>query len=199
MKSTILRYLGYPSSNKVDTHTLQLIQRAEEEIDKIAEFRYSHQEFDTPLPFLSKNNSYLQYLHNRPYLLISTTLGIHIDRYIQRLQISDMTYATIFDAVASAYLEWRADNYERQLGYTNLDFRFCPGYGGTEIADNKRIGAIIKADCIGINFLDSGIMLPSKSMVGIIAIGLRQQKSCAVCAAFSECIFQKRGERCYGE
>jgi hypothetical protein len=199
MKSTILRYLGYPLSNKVDTHTLQLIQRAEVEIDKISEFRYTHQEFDTPLPFLSENSSYLQYLHNRPYLLISTTLGINIDRYIQRLQILDMTYATVFDAVASAYLEWRADNYGRQLGYTSLDFRFCPGYGGTEIADNKRIGEKINAERIGINFLDSGIMLPSKSMVGIIAIGLRQRKNCAECVAFAECIFRKRGERCYGE
>lgn len=199
MRSTILRYLGYPLGKEVDAHTLQLIQRAEGEIDQIAEFRYTHQKFDTLLPFLSENDSYLRYLHNRPYLLIATTLGIHIDRYIQRLQIMDMAYATIFDAVASAYLEWRADNYERQLEYTNLDFRFCPGYGGTEIADNKHIGARIKAELIGINFLASGIMLPSKSMVGIIAIGLRQQKSCEQCAVFAECIFRKRGERCYGE
>lgn len=197
MESTLLRYLGYPSGKKADEGTLQLIQKAKKELSQIAEFRYTHQKFDTLLPFLRENNSYQQYLSGRSYLLIGTTLGIQIDRHIQRLQISDMAYATIFDATASAYLEWRADEYERQLEYESLDFRFCPGYGGTEIMDNRRIGAEIKAERIGISFLDSGLMLPSKSMVGIIALGQHSEKNCNECAAFAQCPFRQRGERCY--
>lgn len=205
MESAILKLLGYPAKENVDKNTHILIQKAISEVEKIAQFKYTYAHYDKVLPFLASHNSYLQYLNIKPttinqqveYLLCATTLGIQIDRYLQRIQVTDMTYAAIFDATANVYLETRANEFENSLPYTDLGFRFCPGYGGTPLTDNKEIAQHIHTESIGITFLDSGLMVPLKSMTGIIKIGGKKKKSCDNCVAIENCSYRKLGETCY--
>lgn len=207
MKAAILRYLGYPADAPADPTTLHYIEHAIQEVAHYADFRYLYAHFNKPLPFLTRHATYTDYLytgeHNHytdsdvEYLLCAATLGVQIDRQIQRLQLRDLAYATIFDAAANTYLEFHADQFEKRLPYAARGFRFCPGYGDTPLTDNQQIAHYIHAEQIGISFLDSGLMIPLKSMMGIIKIGDTAVKNCNHCKVQSNCEFQKRGTRCY--
>lgn len=202
MKQNILKYLGYQVDSVVDERTNLLIDKALYEVEAISEFKYIYRRFEKPLPFMS-HPAYLQYFQteeiSEAYLLVATTLGIQIDRYLQRLTLQDMAYAAIFDTAANVCLETKADEYEKSLEYKNLGFRFCPGYGGTPLTDNQEIARLIRADRIGISFLQSGLMVPLKSMVGIVKIGDAALKTCEGCVAQGSCGYRKRGTFCYSE
>ncbi|MCQ2322013.1 MAG: hypothetical protein MJZ47_00160 [Bacteroidales bacterium] len=197
MKSEILKYLGLKDANSVDEYTNSLIDKALLEVGQQSGFKYIYEKFNEPLPFMKDVSGYQDYLGGSPFLLCATTLGVQIDRYIQRLQLKDMAFATVFDAAASVFLETKADEFEKNLGFGNLGFRFCPGYSGTSFIDNQEIAKILNAEKIGITFLESGLMVPLKSMVGIIKIGKDVKKSCDGCAAEGDCSFRKNGTYCY--
>lgn len=201
MESDILQHLGYSTDATPDQRTSEWIANALQELEHIANFQYIYKRYDSLLPFL-KHPGYYNYLQNKTqestdYLLVATTLGIQIDRHLQRLQLTNMAYATVFDAAANVFLEHHADMFEASLPLQPLDYRFCPGYGGTPFTDNRLIAEELHADRIGISFLDSGLMVPLKSMVGIVRIGARQRKSCEGCTALKSCGFRANGRRCY--
>lgn len=198
MKKEILKYLGHKDANSVDEHTNSLIDKALLEVEQQSKFKYIYEKFDEPQLFMKDISGYQSYLEDSPFLLCATTLGVQIDRYIQRLQLKDMAYATVFDATASVFLETKADEFERNFEFENLGFRFCPGYSGTSFIDNQEIAKILKAERIGITFLESGLMVPLKSMVGIIKIGKKVKKSCDGCVAKCDCSFRRNGTYCYG-
>ncbi|MCQ2309820.1 MAG: hypothetical protein MJZ78_07585 [Bacteroidales bacterium] len=197
LKSEILKYLGHKDANSVDEYTNSLIDRALLEVEQQSKFKYIYEKFDEPLPFMKDVSGYQNYLGDSSFLLCATTLGVQIDRYLQRLELKDMAYATVFDATASVFLEAKADEFEKNLEFGNLGFRFCPGYSGTSFIDNQEIAKILNAEKIGITFLESGMMIPLKSMVGIIKIGENARKSCDGCAAKCDCGFRKNGTYCY--
>jgi hypothetical protein len=200
MRVEILKYLGYQQNATVDAQTESLIDRALLEVEKLSEFKYVHAFYDYPQDFMLKHQAYMDYLKGSDgYLLCATTIGIAVDRRLKRLQMEDMAYAVVFDATAGVYVEHLADEYEKKLPYNSLGFRFCPGYAGTPLEDNEKIAALVKANKIGISFLDSGLMLPMKSMTGIVRIGGESRKSCKDCVAFSACAYRKRGETCYSQ
>ena len=194
----ISRHIGYPGNAVIDDAMRQHIEGALTEIERDAAFLYRYLHYVQPADFMLQHSSYMEYLSGAEgYLLCATTLGIQIDRQIKRLQTIDLSYAVIYDAAASVYLEHLADTYEQSLPYPNLGFRFCPGYGGTPLSDNRTISDMIKANRIGISFLDSGLMLPMKSMVGIVRIGGHARKSCKGCIAAESCSYRASGTTCW--
>jgi len=198
MRQEILKYLGYDADSQVDETTEEMIERALRELDRMAEFQYVYASYDEPQDFMLAQPAYMEYLQGSSgYLLCATTIGIAVDRRLKRLQMEDMAYAVVFDAAAGVYVEHKADDYEKSLPYANLGYRFCPGYGGTPLDDNRQIADLLKAYKIGITFLDSGLMVPMKSMTGIVRIGGSSDKSCANCPARENCPYRKRGVRCY--
>ena len=200
LEDAALRYLGYPPDAAVGEDVMQGIARAVDEVGQISSFHYLYAHFVEPLDFMRSNAAYMEYLSGAEgYLLCATTLGAPIDRHLKRLELTDMTYALVFDAVASAYVECQADGYEQALPYPNKGFRFCPGYGGTSLEDSREIAMRLHAERIGITFLDSGLMVPLKSLVGVVRIGGGEnRRSCARCVARQGCVFRVRGTRCYG-
>ena len=116
---------------------------------------------------------------------------------MKRLQMEDMAYAVVFDATAGVWIERKADEFEKTLPYPSLGFRFCPGYQGTPLEDNIKIANLVKANKIGISFLNSGLMIPMKSMTGIVRIGGDGRKSCKGCVAAEACAYRRRGTTCY--
>ena len=217
MRNEILKYLGYtvddptspvetfqetslPQTGKtvVDEHTEQLIDRALREMEELADFKYVYATYDYPQAFMLAHPAYMEYLHgSEGYLLCATTIGIAVDRRLKRLQMEDMAYAVVFDATAGAWIERKADELEKSLPYASLGFRFCPGYQGTPLEDNLQIASLVKANKIGISFLDSGLMIPMKSMTGIVRIGGDGRKSCKGCVAAEGCTYRARGTTCY--
>ena len=143
----VARYLGYPPETPVGEDVLQRIDRAVEDVEQLSSFHYLYAHFTEPLEFMRRNDAYMKHLSGAEgFLLCATTLGAQVDRHLKRLELTDMSYAIVFDAAASAYLEFKADEYERALPYPNRGFRFCPGYGGTPLEDSRDIVTRLRAD-----------------------------------------------------
>ena len=185
MRQEILRYLGYSADAAADENTDQLIDKALREVEELAEFKYVYASYDYPQEFMLAHPAYMEYLYgSEGYLLCATTIGIAVDRRLKRLQMEDMAYAVVFDATAGIWIERKADEFEKALPYPSLGFRFCPGYQGTPLEDNLRIANLVKANKIGISFLDSGLMIPMK---------------CAGCVARESCAYRRQGVTCYSD
>lgn len=195
----ILKYLGYPPNAETDQELLSSVEHALEEVAQKSNFQSVYAHFNRMPNDFPSGTAYNEYLSDSSeYLLCAYTLGSQIDRHLKRLQITNMTDALLFDAAASAYLEMLADEFDNSLPFSPLGFRFCPGYGGTSICDNQEIAAQLHAERIGITFLDSGLMVPMKSMMGIIRIGGKASaKSCQQCTLLSDCPFRAKGTHCY--
>lgn len=196
LQPLIHTYLGYKGV-KPDERVDRLILSCLEELEKIQGFRYHYKIFEDIPAFLQKE-PYLSFLTGcSAVILCVCTLGAEVDRKIKYLQRADMQKSLVFDACASAYLERRADNFEVGLG-KNLTYRFCPGYGGSDISDIGYIFDLLKPEKIGITLLESNLMLPLKSMAGVIGVGKTAKKTCGNCFNFSACEYRKEGTTCYG-
>ena len=197
----ILKHLGGPAEGFTPEESLlSQIRCAIAEVERLADFRYVYAHFSAVPEFLIHQDAYLRYLAGAEgVVLCATTLGATIDRYIHRLQVSDMSMAVVVDAAASVMLERWADDFERQLPYQPLGFRFCPGYEGTPLTDSRAIAQCVRAETIGITFLDSNLMLPSKSMTGFIKVGAPIAKTCRGCLLAGSCSYRAKGATCYGK
>jgi cobalamin-dependent methionine synthase I len=192
----VYSYLGYRNLSR-DEKIDKLIIECLEEIEQISSFKYIYQEYDYILDFLKKKQ-YLEYLgDSTSYLICATTLGSQIDKRSKYYQMKDMVKMCVFDATASAYLEYMADMYEKSIR-NDLSYRFCPGYQNTDVADIRPIHELLKAyKVIGITLLDSNLMVPQKSMIGIVGINCLAKKSCKNCFLLENCDYRKEGIRCY--
>ena len=133
------------------------------ELEEIKDFKFIYTEYDYLLDFLN-HQSYIKYLNgSNRYLLIASTLGISVERKIQYLSKTDNEMMVIMDAASSCYLEYLTDKAQNELGLDS-------GYNKTDINDNKIIYNFLSANKIGIEMLPSCMMVPQKSMIGVIAI-----------------------------
>lgn len=149
------------------------------------------------LPDFLKKQPYLDFFEGSAgVMLCAMTLGIEIDRLINRLFRTDISRAAVVDSCASAYLEFCSDNYEKGHGMV-LSPRFCPGYGGSSVADLPEIFGILRPERIGIKLNESNFMMPSKSMAGVIAVGKVNNRSCSGCFMLNSCNYLKDGVTCY--
>lgn len=173
-----------------------LVSECYDELEGLNSFKYIHCKQTNLLEFLNYE-PYLSFINGASgYFLVATTLGVEVDRLIKRYTLTNMTKAIVFDATANAYLEFKADEYEKTLG-DNISYCFCPGYQGSSVTDLQYIFPILKPEKIGISLLPSGMMVPQKSMCGIIAIGKNEKKRCGNCALLGKCAYRKVGKRCY--
>lgn len=195
IKPQIYNYLGFKGVQP-SPETDSLILSCYAEVEKTARFNYLYKAFDAIPEFLRKP-PYADFLSGTTgVILCAMTIGADIDRLTRRYSRTDMTRSVIFDACASAYLEARADGYEKTIA-ENLTYRFCPGYGGSSVDDLKHIFALIHPEKIGITLNENSFMLPSKSMAGIIGIGKSVQKSCENCFMRGNCRYREEGRRCF--
>lgn len=206
IKETALRYLGYQNS-KIPVSLDALIDTCIAEVISLATFKHVSQSYEIrQLPLALKGSTIninypevsklLQDCHS--CLLVACSLGIEIDRKLQYYSKIDATKMTIFDAVASSYLEYTANQWERKIEEPHT-FRFCPGYGKVPLSLNSEISRVLNTyQNIGLNVQEFGILLPQKSMIGIVGLGrTKQQKECSTCTKYKDCAFIKRGTTCY--
>ena len=194
IKPQIYNYLGFKGVQP-SPETDGLILSCYTELEQTAHFNYLYKAYTTPPDFLQKP-PYTDFLAGTTgVILCATTLGAETDRRIHKLTRTDLTKAIVLDACASAYLEARADEYEKTVG-DDLTYRFCPGYGDSSTDDLKHIFALIRPEKIGITLNESNFMLPSKSMAGIIGIGKSLKKSCESCFMQKNCRYREEGKLC---
>lgn len=207
IKENALKYLGYTTTS-IDPKIDSILEQCIKEIKEISIPKFVCKTFTldhSPLQIkeLAVTLPYQELLDLfdscHSCLIIGCTLGQEVERHLKYLSKIDMTKMTIFDAVASSYIEYVCDQYEDSLPLGDHTFRFCPGYGEVPITLNKTFArALDMPKHIGLTVQDSNILLPQKSMIGMIGIGDKKyKKHCFSCIKKQDCPFRKRGQRCY--
>ena len=131
-------------------------------------------------------------------VIFATTLGVNVDAYSKKLQANDMSTAVIYDALASALLEFYTDEYEDGLNLGAHTFRFAPSYGDIPIELNYIIiDAFSISKKIGIYKASNNMMLPQKSMITFCGMGKEVAPTCAHCIRLKNCSLRKENLRCY--
>ena len=174
-----------------------LIRICIDEVVELSQFKYIYEEFSTKLDFINNSVAYSKFLDGcNKYYLVLMTLGKRIDDKIKYYSKIDLTKMYVFDSVSSAYLEYMSDLYEEGFEKPRT-YRFSPGYQGTTTADLREIFKYLKPEKIGVTLLESNLMLPQKTMCGLIGFGITKEKRCGDCVLKSKCLYIKGGRTCY--
>lgn len=130
------------------------------------------------------------------FIIFAATAGEEYETWMNRLkEEGDMVALYMADSLGSIIAERTADRMEmaleqklqpERLLHTN---RFSPGYCGWHVSEQHRLFSLFPAPhpC-GIQLTDSSLMLPIKSVSGIIGIGSKVKKleySCGLCTLAS--------------
>ena len=136
------------------------------------------------------------------YTLFICTCGREYESYQQRLkEDGDMVRVFIADALGSVIAEKCADQMERhlqesidKLGWHHTN-RFSPGYCGWHVSQQQRLFPLFDSHTCGVTLTDSSLMMPIKSVSGIIGLGSQVRRldyTCGLCD-FKQCYKRKKG------
>lgn len=117
---------------------------------------------------LSKNLS-----NTKKVIAFAATVGIGIDRLINKYSRISPAKAVVFDAIGSERIETLCDRFCEDIKseFGNLKPRFSAGYGDLPIQTQKELFSILQCDKkIGLTLNDSYMMSPSKSVSAFIGI-----------------------------
>lgn len=134
------------------------------------------------------------------YALFVCTSGTEYEAYQQRLkEQGDMVRVFIADALGSVIAEKCADQMEAtlqenidKLGWHHTN-RFSPGYCGWHVSQQQLLFPLLEGHTCGVQLTDSSLMVPIKSVSGIIGIGKKVRKldyTCGLCD-FQQCYKRK--------
>lgn len=126
------------------------------------------------------------------FLIFTATVGEEFDLWMEQLKREgDMLKVYIADAIGSALVEKVADlmeaDLQRRLDSADLrhTLRFSPGYCGWHLSEQKKLFSLFPSPTpCGIRLTESCLMLPIKSVSGVIGVGKDvkpQQYSCGLC------------------
>ena len=135
------------------------------------------------------------------YALFICTAGAAYEAYQRGLQQQgDMLRVYIADALGSVIAEHCADRMEDclqesigKLGWQHTN-RFSPGYCGWHVSQQQLLFPLFHGHTCGVCLTDSSLMLPIKSVSGIIGVGSRvgrQDYACRLCD-FQKCYKRRR-------
>lgn len=206
IKQTALKYLGYPD-NQVDHQTDLLLNQCLQELEKIQpKFMYQIYSLNHHPLSIKELNINLEYPELTDLFdscdkvcVIACTLGIEVDKLLRYYSHVDMAKMTVFDALASSYLEAKCDEFENKQNFGKKTFRFCPGYGSVPLELNQKLAQVLACDKhIGLTVQKNHLLIPQKSMIGLIGIGDNKiTRHCFSCINLDNCIYRKKGQRCY--
>lgn len=135
------------------------------------------------------------------YALFVCTAGAEFETWQQRLKAAgDMVRVFIADALGSVVAEKTADRMEQalqesidKLGWRHTN-RFSPGYCGWHVAEQQRFFPLFRGRTCGVTLTDSSLMVPIKSVSGIIGLGpdvRHLDYACGLCD-FKQCYKRKK-------
>ena len=135
------------------------------------------------------------------YALFICTSGKAFETYQQRLKSQgDMVRVFIADSLGSVIAEKCADQMERhlqmsidKLGWHHTN-RFSPGYCGWHVSQQQLLFPLFQGNTCGVTLTESSLMLPIKSVSGIIGLGKevsRLEYTCGLCD-FKNCYKRRK-------
>ena len=111
-------------------------------------------------------------------LLLAATLGSKLDIAIRRLVLGSVAEGAAAQAVAATIIEGYCDEVQERVE-SNLHQRprFSPGYGDWDLAEQRKLFAILECEKkLGLTLTDGLMMAPSKSVTAVI--GLSDKVEC---------------------
>ena len=135
------------------------------------------------------------------YALFICTSGVEFEAYQQRLkQDGDMVRVFIADSLGSVIAEKCADQMERhlqesidKLGWHHTN-RFSPGYCGWHVSQQQLLFPLFDGHTCGVRLTDSSLMLPIKSVSGLVGLGKEVRRldyTCGLCN-FEKCYKRRK-------
>ena len=135
------------------------------------------------------------------FALFICTSGLEFETYQQRLkEQGDMVRVFMADALGSVIAEKCADQMEKalqesidKLGWKHTN-RFSPGYCGWHVSQQQLLFPLFQGHTCGVKLTDSSLMIPIKSVSGIIGLGEKVRKleyTCGLCD-FKQCYKRKK-------
>lgn len=135
------------------------------------------------------------------YAIFTVTIGEEFDQYCKLLKRKDdMLCVFITDAIGSVLAEATVsllikhlDQYATENNM-HISNNYSPGYCDWVLSEQKKLFQFFPVNTTGISLTDSCLMLPVKSVSGIIAIGKNVKKhpyGCDICK-MSTCIKNKK-------
>lgn len=102
--------------------------------------------------------------------ILAVTLGVSVDRELNRLSMVSEAKKYVFDAMASALCEALCDFAEEELlGNERHPNRFSPGYGDLSLSvENFILNRLSAETLLGIKVTQGNMMVPMKSVTAII-------------------------------
>lgn len=135
------------------------------------------------------------------FAFFAATAGVEFEAFQHTLQLEDdMVKIYIADSLGSIIAEKAADCMENSLqafiqsdGWQHTN-RYSPGYCGWHVSEQQKLFSLFPvASPCGIELTDSSLMIPIKSVSGVIGIGSSVRKleyTCGLCT-YENC-FRKR-------
>ncbi len=125
------------------------------------------------------------------FILFAVTAGLKLHYYLEETKKNnDMLRLYLADCIGSIIAERTADEMERNMynkiaseGYKHTN-RFSPGYCGWHVSEQQKLFSLLPPNVCGITLTDSSLMIPVKSVSGIIGVGsdaLRKEYTCNIC------------------
>lgn len=135
------------------------------------------------------------------YALFICTAGTEYEEYLKQLkEEGDMVRVFIADALGSVIAEKAADCMEKalqenidKLGWRHTN-RFSPGYCGWHVSQQQLLFPLFKGETCGVRLTESCLMMPIKSVSGIIGLGSQVHRldyTCGLCD-FKDCFRRRR-------
>jgi hypothetical protein len=153
-------------------------------------------------PTFDMGNIILRQLRgSEAYALFICTAGVAYEAYQQRLkERGDMVRVFIADALGSVIAEKCADQMEKalqesidKLGWKHTN-RFSPGYCGWHVSQQQLLFPLFQGHTCGVRLTDSSLMVPIKSVSGIVDLGKDVRHldyTCGLCD-FKQCYKRKK-------
>ena len=135
------------------------------------------------------------------YALFICTAGQEYEDYQKRLkEEGDMVRVFIADALGSVIAEKMADRMETalqesidKLGWNHTN-RFSPGYCGWNVSQQQLLFPMFKGETCDVSLTESSLMVPIKSVSGIIGLGPKVRHldyTCGLCD-LKDCFRRRR-------
>ena len=195
--------LGY-GSNEPDDRTKALIKEIKDEAVSSLRPRGIHGTFALSQINFSGNDIKEHLDGAESVILFAATLGMESERLSALYQKTDMEKAVIFDCVCDAYIEAFSDDYcdgllkEYRQKNLYINTRYSPGYGDFGIEHQKEFISLLNCRSIGLTVNDSSILIPRKSITGVMGIfsfpPQGKTRGCAACNMNSVCRMKGKGK-----
>jgi hypothetical protein len=127
------------------------------------------------------------------------TIGGELERASNTcMESGDPVQGFIFDLIGSELAELAADWTEKTLDTllapgVHSTSRYSPGYCGWNVADQHKLFSLLPPGFCGIALTESALMIPIKSVSGVIGIGTQARKEGYRCATCNDDNCMQRG------